>query len=75
MILDRRTLLFAAETAEAYDRCVLCGQLLATEEAHVLHRRVASLQRATQITIAIELRALAATGSDLKGHPRRVAKA
>lgn len=75
MLLDRRTLLYAAEVSEAFSDCVLCGRPQTVVEAHALHRKVASLQRATQITIAIELRRLAATGAELKGFRRRVAKA
>ena len=75
MLLDRKTLLFAAEASETHDACVLCGHSLTQPDKHASHRQAMSLQRAAQITIGIKLRSLAATAVDLKGLRRRVARA
>lgn len=75
VLLDRNTLLYAAEAALVCDKCALCGQPLTEREAHRLHPRATSIQRAAQIQIAMELQTLAATAVDLKGRRRVTAKA
>lgn len=67
MMLDRKTLLMAAEMAEQYDKCSLCARPLTDTDAHRLHRGAIAVQKITQCEIANQLRALAATAQDLKG--------
>lgn len=67
LLLDRRTLLFAAEMALEYDKCALCGEPLTNAEAHRLHPKWIGSQKAVQTAVAIEIRQLAATAADLKG--------
>lgn len=70
LVLDRRTLLMGAELAEGYDKCAICALPLTETEKHARHRQAVAVQKIAQTVIAGELRALAATASDLKGRRR-----
>lgn len=70
MLLDRKTLLFAAEVVAEHDVCVVCGRPLTAGPEHKGHRLAVSVQDQVKADLTRTLRALAATGVDLKGRFR-----